>query len=400
MANFDVVVVGAGPGGLAAAITAAKHGARTLVIEQNQEIGYPVKTSAFTFYDVVKEWGVSRQAWHSAIRKFYLASWHSHRAAEAVFQQPYAVTLNFHTFLQELAFKAVKEGATILLGSAVEKPIIADGKVKGVQTGEKKICAGVVIDASGPAAVIAKNAGVLSKPSGEVGVGMEYELVGFRNRDPESMDLYVGEEEVVPVGYGWLFPTGQKTGRVGVCTVLNTPEKVSAGIRKYQDQFTQKLLKKLRCPQAQPYEIHGGAYGLNGAIGRNFGDGFLVVGDAASQASPLLGEGIRYALTFGKFAGETAARAARMNSTSSDVLEQYNRQCAEHLKDYFAVASNLLQVPTDEYWDAVITNIKRLSKEGKNELILRYLRCELSRVQAIEAFPELSKYLSHGRKGN
>ena len=37
--NFDIVIVGAGPAGLAAAIEAAKRGARTLVVDENNKPG-------------------------------------------------------------------------------------------------------------------------------------------------------------------------------------------------------------------------------------------------------------------------------------------------------------------------------------------------------------------------
>ena len=37
--SFDIVIVGAGPAGLAAAIEAAKRGARTLVVDENNKPG-------------------------------------------------------------------------------------------------------------------------------------------------------------------------------------------------------------------------------------------------------------------------------------------------------------------------------------------------------------------------
>lgn len=40
---YDVVVVGAGPGGSMASYASAKNGAKTLLIEKSQEIGEPVR---------------------------------------------------------------------------------------------------------------------------------------------------------------------------------------------------------------------------------------------------------------------------------------------------------------------------------------------------------------------
>ena len=51
--KFDVIVIGAGPAGLASAITCAEKGVKVLLLEKNGEIGYPMKTSAYTWVDVI-----------------------------------------------------------------------------------------------------------------------------------------------------------------------------------------------------------------------------------------------------------------------------------------------------------------------------------------------------------
>ena len=43
--NTDIVIVGGGPAGLSAAEAAAHKGARVIVLERQNEIGYPVHTS-------------------------------------------------------------------------------------------------------------------------------------------------------------------------------------------------------------------------------------------------------------------------------------------------------------------------------------------------------------------
>ena len=41
--DYDMIVVGAGPGGAMAAKVASENGLRTLVLEKRQEIGTPVR---------------------------------------------------------------------------------------------------------------------------------------------------------------------------------------------------------------------------------------------------------------------------------------------------------------------------------------------------------------------
>ena len=54
-----------------------------------------------------------------------------------------------------------------------------------------------------------------------------------------------------------------------------------------------------------------------------YANGFIMAGDSAAQASMLVGEGIRYAMEFGKFAGETAIEAVKENDFSEDILKKY-----------------------------------------------------------------------------
>jgi flavin-dependent dehydrogenase len=54
----------------------------------------------------------------------------------------------------------------------------------------------------------------------------------------------------------------------------------------------------------------------NFVCGKIYSNGLMAVGDLASQASMLVGEGIRYAMDFGKRAAETAFDAIKCNDLS------------------------------------------------------------------------------------
>ncbi len=55
MPNLDAVIVGAGPNGLAAAITLAREGAAVLVIEAEDEIGGGTRSAALLQPDVLHD---------------------------------------------------------------------------------------------------------------------------------------------------------------------------------------------------------------------------------------------------------------------------------------------------------------------------------------------------------
>ena len=140
--------------------------------------------------------------------------------------------------------------------------------------------------------------------------------------------------------------------------------------------------------------MHIGAYPLSGIIEKPYHNGLLVAGDSAAHASMLLGEGIRYAIEFGKRAGETAINAIKKKDYSEDFLKGYKDSCLEYLGETYDVASDLLKVPTDEYWETLITNLIRLKKKGNINLALKYLKTAVAYEDAKKIFPEFKgKYL-------
>jgi len=394
----DVLVVGAGPAGLGAAITSSKKGLKTILVEKSAEIGYPVKSSAFTFKEVVENWCLPDRVMFQWTDSFYIYSAHSDREIETDFGRVIGGLLNFHIFLQELAFQAIRHGTKVILAERVSEPLMDGDFVCGVKTEKtNEIKAKIVIDCSGPSAIIAKKVGLIPvKRDAELGIGFEYEMLNYKVRKSNAIEFYVGKEEIVPVGYAWVFPTGIDRARVGISTVLNTAEKIEKkSIRYYEDRFLGKESPIYeRVKEAQPFEIHTGAYSLRGMLNKNYSNGLMVAGDSASQASMLVGEGIRYALEFGKMAAETAFDAIKENDLSDDYLKQYHEKCEEYLGETFEVATDLLDVPTDEYWEALIDSFISMKENKDTELALKYLKTDMTRKDAVRIFPAFKgKYL-------
>ena len=394
----DVLVVGAGPAGLAASITTSNKGLKTILVEKNSEIGYPIKSSATTWREVIDSWKLPNKVMYQWYTSFYINSLHSKREIEVNFGKKKLIgTLNYHVFLQELAFKAIQSGTKIILSEKIIEPILDGDYVIGAKSNNKEIKSKILIDCSGPNGVIGRKINLLPKKNEiEVGIGIEYEMFNFKVRNQKSFDFFVGQKEIVPIGYAWIFPITNNRAKVGLCTVYNTCEEIKEkNIGYWYNRFISEdspIHEMLN--YAQPYEVHVGSYPLCGMLKKPYANGLLMAGDSAAQASMLVGEGIRYAMEFGKNAAITAYDAIKINDYSEDALRKYIAMCSEYIGETYNVAMDLLQVPTDEYWETLIDNIIRLTEKGKSDLIASYLKTDMDYKTAIKIFPEFKgKYL-------
>lgn len=305
--DWDVLVVGGGPAGLSAAAAAAAAGARTLLVERNAEIGTPIRTSGASWLTDLDELGIPRALAHP-VETVRIVGPGSQVAW--TFSSPRACVLDVRGLYQHLAGQAIEAGTHVRLRHAVTEPLMEDGRVVGVTLRDDQgrtdiVRAVVTVDASGSAAVLGARAG-LHRPFARVGVGAEYDLLapGFNQG---QATLLVGRD-LAPHGYAWAFPRGAGRVRVGVGI-----------LRPHSHLDPRALLGRLlshpafngTLADAQPIEYHVGVLPAESpATVRLSGLGLLLAGDSATQASPLLGEGIRYAIRAGRLAGQAAAAAA------------------------------------------------------------------------------------------
>ncbi len=317
----DVLVVGAGPAGLSAARAAAAAGCRTVVLEKNREIGRPVRTSGGSWLRDVDELGIPRALAHPVERVRFLAPG---REAAWSYPDPVFCVLDVTGAYVHLADQAACKGAEVRLEHTVSGPLVEDGRVAGVEVRlpggrVQQIRAGVTIDASGFSGLLARKVG-LRGAFGRVGIGIEHELLA-PSYDQREAVLCVGRQ-VADRGYGWIFPHGDGHVRVGV-GVLRPDSAVDPRALLGRLMTSDSLAEGLR--GATVVESHTGVIPGEPLRQALSAPGLILAGDSASQASPLVGEGIRYAIRAGRLAGEVAAGALKAGDTSARALGTYDR---------------------------------------------------------------------------
>jgi digeranylgeranylglycerophospholipid reductase len=217
-----------------------------------------------------------------------------------------------------LAERAEAAGARILVGRRVVG-LLPDGGC--MLDGGEPARARIAIDASGYRAALSRLAGLHAGFS-RFGVGAEVELVAPRVRQDEAV-LVVGSR-YAPAGYAWVFPWGE--GRVRLGTGVH-----HADVRADPRRLLERLVAEaegigIDLTGSEVVEEHFGLIPAERMPRRLAGDRILAVGDAACQATLVVGEGIRLSLEAGELAGRTAAAALARGRTDRRALSSYERR--------------------------------------------------------------------------
>jgi digeranylgeranylglycerophospholipid reductase len=217
------------------------------------------------------------------------------------------------------------------------------------------------------------------------GVGAEYECY-CENLDTETLFLMVGRK-YSKSGYAWIFPVSKNRVRIGVG--IARPESTEDPIQKLYSIIEKKLYPLDKIRKIQPIELHYGFIPNEGIRKSTVFDGLLMVGDSAGQANPLVLEGIRYAIEFGRLAGEVGAFSLSQNCTRESLIEyerKWKKKVESKINSASRVQSRWLGL-SDSEWDKEIEILAAMSIDEfldfiKGEFTLRkMMRLAISHPQ-------------------
>ena len=360
--EYDVIVVGAGPAGSSAAYAAAKNGTTVALLEKEETVAQTVRTSGVTWIDYAKEFGIPEDC-YNPIRTYNFCS--PKNQVSISDEQAKAAVLDVRKTYRFLAEQAKNAGAKIFVNTNVTDVITEDGKVVGVkassQGNEMIFRAKIVIDASGFQSVVSKSLGLVEQWK-RFGVGAEYE-VEAENVEEDTWWLMVGQM-YSPAGYAWIFPLGKNLVRIGVG--VGKPESDVDPTERLDKLIEEEVGPIKDLGKITKKEFHYGLIPNEGLSRKTVYDNLILVGDTAGMANPLVLEGIRYAIKYGRVAGDTAGKAIKSGDTSEKTLQKYEetwkKEIEPKIKSAHKVQAKWLGLSDDD-WDKEIDIISNLTAD-------------------------------------
>ena len=361
--TYDLVVVGGGPAGSSAAHTASRNGLKVVLIEKEESIAESVRTSGVTWIQNIEEFGIPEDC-YNPVKNFEFYSPNNKVSIGDTIAR--SAVLDVRKTYRWLASQAEESGTEIVVNSTVKDAIKDDsGKIIGVKAiqNEKEIefFGKVVVDASGFQSTVAKSMGFV-KPWERFGAGAEYEAK-VEHVKADTWWLMVGEK-YSPAGYAWIFPLGDNIARIGVG--IGKPDSPVDPTARLKELIENKEGPIADLGKIEPIEFHYGLIPNDGLSRKTVYDNLILVGDSAGQANPLVLEGIRYAIKFGRIAGEVASKAIKSNDTSEKKLSEYEDNWKKAIESKIKSAGKVQDRwigLTDEDWDKELDIISELKPE-------------------------------------
>ena len=345
---YDAIVVGGGPGGATAATFMARDGLRVLLLDKDRFPRDKICGDAISgkSVDVLRRLGLIERVMAAE----QVGSW------GVTFGGPYGdeVAIPFtkelgrpvppgfvcaRAVFDEVLFQgAVEAGAEVWQETQVTD-LLRDGEqVVGVRVkreggAEEDVRARVVVGADGAYSVVARRLGMdqLDERHYCAGLRVYYEgVTGFHPLNHVELHFV---DEAIP-GYFWIFPMANGRANVGVGMLSKSIKKRDVKLKALLKLFVEHPRFRDRFTDARPVSpVKGWGLPLGSQPRPMAGDGWMLVGDAASLIDPFTGEGIGNAMISGERAARWAKTAAETGDASAVALQGYEAAVRSYLQN-------------------------------------------------------------------
>jgi geranylgeranyl reductase family protein len=348
--EFDVIVVGAGPAGSTCASFLAKGNAKVLLLDKavfprDKTCGDAISGKSL---GILRELGLDKEIESLKHGKVFGVTFSSPNGTIADIPFPknpkkgkykreggkgYAVRREvYDNFLFQ---KAKKQVSKTIEGFTVTDVIESEGKVIGVKgtdlnKKEREFKAKIVVGADGSTSVIARKLGLNE-------IDFKHHITALRayykNIKGLKGTIEIHFVDSLLPGYFWIFPLENNLANVGVGMITKDIRDKSLDLRQAMfDVIQNHPLFKERFKEAKMVSpVKGWTLPLGSKHRKVHGNGFVLLGDAASLIDPFSGEGIGNAMTSAKIASKVILKALEKKDYSAETLSEYEKNLRNEL---------------------------------------------------------------------
>jgi digeranylgeranylglycerophospholipid reductase len=359
---LDVIVVGAGPAGLYAALILAEEGFDVAVLEEHDDIGAPIHCTGVISDEVSNLFKVSESLVLNRPRVCRVVG-PSGRAVPFAANGERVAVIDRGQFDLELSSAARQAGAEIRTGFRVDRVAsharsIAVSGTRGQQA-EARAC----ILAGGVSYGLQRQLGLplpsLVLPSAQL-------EVDAADGPDSAVELHVGTD-TAPGGFAWLVPVVREERRrlkVGVMARGNATDHLGRFLSR--PMIRERLAAEPGAPVRRLLPL--------GPSSKTYAHRVLTVGDAAGLTKPTTGGGIFYALLSASIAAETLGEALRRDQLSEERLGRYERLWRTRLNTHLRLSTHVRCLFTKLTDAEIETVLEAVAPDDVQEVIRRTAR--------------------------
>ena len=334
-AIYDAIVVGAGPAGSVTAMYLGKAGKKVLLVDKAK---FPRDKTCGDAQgretaDVLKDLGIYEEFKKLEGQKIYGMTISSPNGTQVHLDVvkdrslPAPSYIHRRMIFDNFLFQNAKKFAETKILSVTDI-IVEGGHARGVvglneKGGKEEIRAKIILGADGALSVVARKFGLDKNPPQHLLTAIR---AYYKNVEGMTDRIEIHLTKGIMPGYFWIFPLPNKEANVGLGMIVKDMQAKGVNLKEalFRELSENPLFRERFRNAKLEGEIRG--WNLPSASYRRkcCGNGFLLVGDAASLIDPLSGEGVDNAALSGKFAAQVAAEALDKNDFSEKFLKKYD----------------------------------------------------------------------------
>jgi geranylgeranyl reductase family protein len=382
MYDYDLIVVGGGPAGSIATLYAARNRLKTLIVDQAHFPRDKVCGDAISGKSVavLQELGLLeqiRQLPGTSIKKILFGSpdyssvsvplksypLHDRLTGQILPMEGFVVS---RAIFDDFLFQQAKSNCASCIERFTVTDLLWDDKtVTGISghdsSGQyRNFSAPMVLGCDGYKSVVAKKTGLYHYDKKHTMVGLRQYWSGVSVLKNEIELHFISQ---IQHGYFWIFPINDEIANIGIGMSHDQLRSQNSSPKQILENVIDSSAFRSRFSSAHPIER---PVGWNLPVGSKrrtiYGNGFLLLGDAAGLIDPFTGEGIGNALYSARTAIETVETARNSSDYSASLLQNYEKHLWKLLGNELRISTYLYRLGRWRQWTNFIVSTAARNK--------------------------------------